>query len=435
MTIDSLRLKYLKNNTNTMISTSNGVLIPPGDIIGLNRDTYDSFKNDLRVVKAIKKGQLLVGTDGQSFYTNPVEGTLIFENEFDDGGQIIYSNNLIPLTPSIRLDKDTGVKGTSLALSLFQILKDFYNDPLNPLYSGPHETVYWDNVPRLKETVMYFEDKIKSLTYLTPNLFTFYNGQPADELLKYNGIMFAEPNPALVSELKSKNQFILVACMASATLSQSAFETRVNLCQDVDCIYMTNSGYGKGTVDTNGRVGFNNKVNYIHSIGKHCVVDCLNTNHVFGTINDPLYPNSVWNKTLSSTSLGLGDKYVINDFATSSTGFNDLEVLLDKMNILFGIRDTYDIDLVGMGYIDNNDPDKQEKYNAITYAALLFGLDGLGLGMNSTYYRPTNDEHLMFWTRVPDIFIEDGYLKRYTFDRRLITVDLSSSYNSKIEEF
>lgn len=420
-----------------MISSSENFLIPPGEIIGLSRDMYNDFKNDLRIVNAIKKGQLLVGTDGQSFYTNPVEGQLIFENEFDDGGQIIYANNLIPLTPIIRMDKDTGVKATSLALSLFQILKDFYNDPLNPLYAGPHETVYWDNVPRLKETVLYFEDKIKSLTYLTPNLFTFYNGQSVDELLKYNGIMFAEPNDPLMAEIKSKNKYVLTACMASTTLSQAAFEARVSLCQYTDCVYMTNSGYNHGTVDTNGRTGFNNKVNYLHSLGKYAVVDCVNVDHIFGTANDPSYPNSTWNTGLDETALKLGDKYIVNDFVTSSSGFSDPVVLLNKMNNLFGIRDTYEINLVGMAYLDDNDPDKQLKYDTIFYSALLFGMDGFGLGMNTSYYRPTPsiDKHLMFWEREPKVFIEGNYLKRYTADRNLITVDLSGNYDSKIEEF
>lgn len=434
MAVEHLRIKYLKNNTNTVISLSSGELIPPGKVIGLTKDEYNEYKNDTKATRAIKNGKLLVSTNGMDYYTNPVDGVLIFENEFDDGGQIMYGDNLIPLTPGVRRDPETGIKGTSLSLALFQILKDFYNDPANPLYSGPQDSVYWSNIPSLRELQKAFEIKMKTLTFTSPKTFTVYNNQPVSELLKYSGVLFQNPNNTVANELRAKSQDIMLIGVADTTLSITNFRNRVNSYTECDGIYMVNSGYGKGTVDSNGRLGFNNRVNYIHSIDRFCIIDCANINHAFGTVNDPLYPNSTWNSGLLNTKITSNDKYLINDFAISSSGFNDPTTLLNKMNSLYSIRDEYNICLMGLGYLDPSDPDKQQKYDTIFHAALAFSLDGVGV-TDTNYYKDTIDNHSMFWVVSPKLFVENGLIKRYTEDRRLFIVDLSTGYGNQIEEF
>jgi len=434
--VDFLKIKYLKNNTSKIISTSNGKLILPGDTIGLTKEDFNTYKVDVRILNAIRKGDLLVGTDGRSFYTNPAECILLFENEFDDGGQIVYGDNAVPLTPGVRMDKETGVKGTTLSLALFQILKDFYNDPLNPLYSGPHETVYWDNVPRLKETVIYFEDKIKTLTYNNPLDVTVYTGQPIEKLLKFDAIMFMEPNNNVIDELKSKKKEIYAIGTTSTTLTQSNFETRIKSYNSkADGIYLFDFGYGKGTVNTNGRTGANKKLDYLHSNGMFCIIDCENIYHAFGTSNDSLFPNSTWNTTLAESTIKSNDKYVINNFVLSNSGWNDPTTFLSKMNTFFSVREQYNICLMGIPYIDPNDPNKQDKYNIAFMAALLCGLDGFGVMDTSyDYTHPDIRSRMKFWERYPKIYVEDNKLNRYTSNCK-ISIEFSDSYNSLIEEY
>jgi hypothetical protein len=434
--VDILKIKYLKNNTSKIISSSNKKLILPGDIIGLTKDDFNVYKIDNRIVNAIRKGELLVSTDGRSFYTNPVEGTLVFENEFDDGGQIMYGDNLIPLTPGVRRDPETGIKGTSLSLAIFQILKDFYNDPLNPLYTGPHETVFWDNVPRLKETVLYFEDKIKMLTYNSPLDVTVYTGQPIEKLLKFDAVMFMEPNDTIIDELKSMKKEIYTIGTVSTILTQSNFESRIlSYNSKVNGIYLFDFGYGKGTVDTNCRLGANKKLDYLHSNGMFCIIDCENIHHALGTTNDALLPNSIWNSTLTESTLREDDKYVINNFVTSNTGWNDPEEFLDKMNTLFEAREQYKICLMAVPYLDPSDPDKQKKYDIAYMTSLLCGIDGFGtMDTSYDYICPWMRSRIKFWERYPKIYIKDGRLNRYTTNCS-ISVEFSDSYYSLVEEF
>src|SRR6056297_1399907 len=237
--------KYLKNVSGKIIKCSDGDIIPPEQVIPVTNDMYFHIIKDDYILDKIETGDIEVSRDGVNFFGDNLNGLIYLIDRFDDGGNVIWNDNIITISPTIRQDRKTGVKATSLALSLFQILKDFYNDPLNPLYTGPdYQTVYWDNVPKLQQTVEYFEDIIKKQTYKRPRRIIIQDGTHNKEnLLKFDIIIFNDPSE-MIDQIKNVKPTTVIFGKVSNYLSLELFTNKVNSFSDkIDGIFISDTGY------------------------------------------------------------------------------------------------------------------------------------------------------------------------------------------------
>jgi len=426
--------KYIKNTTEKLITSSYGNMFPPGKIVPLTTDDYLLCIKDLKILEAIKKGDISVGSDGETFFGNPVHGLVFFLNQFDDGGMVIWNDNIIKLAPTIRQDPDTGIEGTSLTLAIFQILKDFYNDPANPLYTGEdYQCMYWDNIPKIKETMSYVEHKIKQETYKKPRRLIVQDGTfTKPHLLKHDVIIFNE-NSTMISEIDTVKPTTQLFGKVDGRLSYTNFVNAFNSFDNSICgVYVTNTGYNKGTVDTNSRSAFNEKLNFVHSSNKVVMIDTEVIDHITGTINDVDFPNTIWNVGLENSSYSINDWYLINDFVIKDDVFVDKTEWLDRMNEIFSLRLNKKIFMAALTSI--NEVDSQQKFDISCMTSNLCALDVFGV-VDGTFFMPSNEclPHVQIWEPFPKIVIEDGFIRRY-LEGATVSLDFSTGYNHTIIE-
>jgi len=428
--------KYLKNVSGKIIKCSDGDIIPPEQVIPVTNDMFFHIIKDDYILSKIETGDIKVSRDGVNFFGDNLNGLIYLINRFDDGGNVIWNDNIITISPTIRQDRKTGVKATSLALSLFQILKDFYNDPLNPLYTGPdYETIYWDNVPKLQQTVQYIEDTIKKETYKRPRRIIIQDGSHTKEhLLKFDIIIFNDVSD-IIDEIKSVKPTTVLFGMVSNTLSLSNFTTAVdNFSDSIDGIFIEKSGYDNGTVGTNSREATNSKIDYVHNLDKVVMLDAENVNHINGNNNDTSFPNSTWNSDLIESSFKRGDWYLINNFVLNNGTFIDKDTWLSDMNEIFQMRYDIDINLCGICDTPSNDPESPQKYHTACMAAAITALDAAGDKEGIFYERGENPlSNVIMWDKYPKIIVEDGYIRRY-FEGATMSIDFSTTYNHSIEQ-
>jgi hypothetical protein len=434
--------KFLKNVSGKMIELNNEEIFPPDQVLPINKKRFIELSEDKYLLEKIKSGDVKVSSDGETFMGNPLHGYIYFLNTFDDGGNILYNNNPITITPTIRRDRKTGIEATSLSLSLFQILKDFYNDPLNPLYTGKdYLTVYWDNVPKLKKTVEYFEDVIKKQTYKRPRRIIIQNGSHSKEnLLKFDIIIFDNPSE-MIDQIKNIKPTTIIFGKVSNYLSLDDFTRKVNLFSNkIDGIFISNTGYDNekegydhGGVSTNSREKTNEKIDYVHNLNKIIMVDTNNINHIYGISNDPLYSNDKWNPNLIESSFTKDDWYLINKFVLNNGEFKDKEEWLSEMNKIFEVRKDININLCGLCDIPSSDSDSYNKYYTVCIASAITALDAIGNEEGIFYKKDENPlNNVIIWDKYPKIVIEDDFIRRY-FEGATVSVDFSTNYNHSIE--
>ena len=434
--------KFLKNTSGKLIELTNEEIFPPDEILPVNDKKFLELVEDEYLLEKIKNGDVKVSSDGETFFGNTLHGYIYFLNKFDDGGNLLYNNNVIGIAPTIRKDRKTGIESTSLSLSLFQILKDFYNDPLNPLYTGKdYSTIYWDNVPKLQKTVEYFEDIIKKQTYKRPRRIIIQDGTHNKEnLLKFDIIIFNDPSE-MIDQIKNVKPTTVIFGKVSNYLSLELFTNKVNSFSDkIDGIFISDTGYDNekegydhGGTSTNSREKTNEKIDYVHNINKVIMTDTNNIDHINGTSNDLLYPNDKWNPNLIESSFTKDDWYLINKFVLDDGEFKNKEEWLSEINKIFEVRKDININICGLCDTPSSDIDSYNKYYTACITSAIVALDAIGNEEGIFYERDENPlNNVIIWDKYPKIVIEDGFIRRY-FEGATVSVDFSTNYNHSIE--
>lgn len=168
-------------------------------------------------------------------------------------------------------------------------------------------------------------------------------------------------------------------------------------------IFMDEAGYDYGT----NRVDFNTRVDFIHGLSKanKCFANAWNMDHILGKTEDPSYPNSVWNASLTGSHLNHEDWYLLESFPintdayVTSSGHEPAADWLARGQKASQKRTKYRINIAAVGVIDNANPNGQALFNFQFISAMMFNLQGNG---SSDVNYGAGSAAVTFWTR-PDV--------------------------------
>ena len=344
-------------------------------------------------------------------------------------------------------DPTTNLKGPFNIMQILMNRRELFNDSENPIYDESltpilGESGYLvDHAGRINslETIHgklgWHNQEVQEARYQKPqDLLVYYgwlnsfnsginqwnNEKVAQEMAKYNLVVFGDgiQNPShgdysntqvIIPRIKALNPNAKIFGYVTVNQSMSNFEDKVDQWEDleVDGIFMDEAGYGHGTVETNGRVAFNNKVDYVHAQehANTCFANAWNMDHVLGIVNDPSYPNSTWNSSevesnLISSDWCLLESFPINTTAYSGTGgYESKSDWATRGGKAQGHRSTYGINLAAIGIIDKDDSNAQDLFDFLFTSSLMFSLDASG--SSDTGYGASSAQ--VPWLTRPDV--------------------------------
>ena len=129
--------KYLKNVTGSDIHVTDlGQTFEPDDVFPI---VYaDNFMVDCMnspdLEAEIMSGNIQVGSDPSTFYSEPLDGLMYLKSKFGDDAYFSDGTRLIEVTDFVVGDDLTGAKSSFYFLKLLEIIRDLYNDENNPLH-------------------------------------------------------------------------------------------------------------------------------------------------------------------------------------------------------------------------------------------------------------------------------------------------------------
>ena len=436
--------KFLKNpGASDFLISDMGQVLPPGDELEILQHELHAYLNSDDLIQAIRDGDILAG-DGWTYYTDPAEGELYFRTRFDDDTYIVDGTSVIQITPAVVQDQTTEKKGTTLYMNLLGIMRELYNAPENPIHdpdfqqfigAGGREQEEVARIANLEnihaKTGFHWIELHKGGYYKPFDLLVYYgwlnsfnsavnvwnNESVAKDMARYNLIIFGDgvQDPShgdysnteiIIPRIKALNPCALIFGYVSANQTQTNFETKVKQWGDlsIDGIFMDECGYDYG-VD---RSEFNDLVDFVHdstsTIGL-VMTNAWNTDHIIGTANDASYPNSTYNPGLVESHLTADDWIFLESFPINTTAYSGNDGYESRTEWaargvkVIGHRDTYGINLVGAGIINNANSSGQDLFDFGFISACMFALDGYGT--SDTGYGASSAA-VEFWDR-PDL--------------------------------
>lgn len=234
------------------------------------------------------------------------------------------------------------------------------------------------------------------------------NEKVAQELARYNLLVFGDGiqlsshgdysnSQVIIPRIQELNANAKVFGYVTVNQTYANFKTKVDnwITLGVDGIFFDEAGYDYGTVSTNSRTNFNDKVDYVHSNDLICFINAWNPDHVIGTENDVSYPNSSWNPDMLESNLCMSDWYLHESFAINSSGNYEVKSQWksrgDKAQKL-------GLNIAACSVISDTDQSGQAKFDFIYTSALMFNMDALG--SSDTLYGASSAKSKM-WDR-PD---------------------------------
>ena len=166
----------------------------------------------------------------------------------------------------------------------------------------------------------------------------------------------------------------------------------------VDGVFLDEAGYGdpNATSGNNGRIPFNDKVDYAHSKGFLVFANAWKPDHILDTTNDTSYPNSTWNPDGIESNLNSDDWYLLESFAIDSNeNYESATQWKDRGEK----ANEYDINIAACSVIGDGATDGQDRFDFIYTSALMHGLSAVG--SSDTSYGASSAKSKM-WAR-PDV--------------------------------
>jgi hypothetical protein len=262
----------------------------------------------------------------------------------------------------------------------------------------------------------------------------------AEDMSKYSVIVFAGSLSStghsdhnnmndIISKVRAMNPDVNFFGYTTTNQSQQDFEDHVDEWDDnsdIDGIFMDQSGYDYGTVATNGREAFNDKVDYVHEKDLKCFVNAWKIIHVIGLENDPSYPNATWNSRSKASKLNTNDIYLMESLAVNTNSYaNDYEDASDwqaRMEKMVEVRkDVLDINIAAVSVIDNSDEDAQDMFDFSYIAGLMGVVDYFG---SSDEHYGASSSTVAFWDRPEIAELEDLNKANIVIHNSLVDSDI-----------
>lgn len=224
------------------------------------------------------------------------------------------------------------------------------------------------------------------------------NDKVAEDMAKYSLIILgdgiADPGhadyantTAIVPKVKALKKDVEIFGYVTVNQSYNDFKDAVDLWVNlgIEGIFLDEAGYDFGSVATNGRDAFNDKVDYIHSKGMKCFVNAWNINHVLGKANDASYPNTTYNPDELDSELEAGkDIYLFESLAVNTlsysgnSGYETKSQWETRINQAIQFREDYGILMATVCVIDEGHGNAQALHNFAYISALMGEVDFFG---------------------------------------------------------
>jgi hypothetical protein len=151
----------------------------------------------------------------------------------------------------------------------------------------------------------------------------------------------------------------------------------------VDGIFFDNAGYDFGNTrqDQNDRILFVKQLNFATKV----FMNSWNINHVLGTVDDPAYPNTLYNPTADESLMDANDWYLLESFVYnwSVPGYWSLEHELDRVDRSRLVKASYPVNLAAIAIIDQNDVNAQLHFDRLYKFSHLSKLEAVGSADNA----------------------------------------------------
>jgi hypothetical protein len=166
-------------------------------------------------------------------------------------------------------------------------------------------------------------------------------------------------------------------------------------------IMMDEAGYDYGT----NRVNFNTRIDYVHSKSLDVMANAWNQDNVVGVVDDPNYPNVIFNPDEVPSSLGLNDWYLLESAPINTDAYSANSGYQSKWD--WAVRGVKAIqhraaggpNVAACGIIDDANVDGQDLFDFGFVAAMMFSLDAWGA---SDVSYGSISAKARWWTR-PDV--------------------------------
>ena len=124
----------------------------------------------------------------------------------------------------------------------------------------------------------------------------------------------------------------------------------------------------------------NNVVNYVHgrSNANTVFINGWNPDHILGIVNDPSYPNTIYNPNLIESTLTSSDYYLLESCPISHNAYTWTAYEEAKAERCVELRTSYGISLITVSTIDNAHPWGSALYNLHKSVADYYDFDGEG---------------------------------------------------------
>jgi hypothetical protein len=387
-------------------------------------------------------------------------------------------------------DPVTGVSGVFWLMQLMMNRREIFNDTDNPLYDAATTPLIGaggsvTNLNDIHDKLGWHRQEIFQQGWRQPkDLLIYYgwlnsfnsgdlgwdNEKVAQAMARYDVLVFGDglQDPShgdysntsvIIPRIKALNPCAKIFGYVSVNQTFSAFKTKVDQWHDlsVDGIFMDEAGYDYGSVATNGREAFNEKVDYVHTLidpessssGETDHSDMLvfanawNTDNILGTANDASYPNSTYNPSVIESHLTEDDWILLESLAVNTTAYSSNDGYAAKadwaarISKMISLRATYGVNFAAVGIIANADTDAQELFDFSFVSALMgpceaHGTSDTSYGASSsavTYWRrPGTSDLDNLWSVNADIQVDSSdsdVYHRYTENAKL-SLDFSS---------
>jgi len=271
------------------------------------------------------------------------------------------------------------------------------------------------------------------------------NEKVAQELSRYDLLVFGDGiqssghgdysnTEIIIPRIKALNPESKIFGYVTVNQSYANFISKVDewLVLGVQGIFFDESGYDYGSVATNGRDAFNDKVDYVHSKDMLCFINAWKPEHIYGDNSDASYPDTTWNVNLVDSNLNISDWYLMESFAiTSAASFESKTQWLSRGE---EIQD-YPFNIAASSVISDSDESGQDKFDFIYTSACMWALGAVG-SSHTNYGASTSTTKMwvrpemkcLVWDYEPTVKVDlsdsDIYMRYIQYGK--LTVDFSS---------
>lgn len=340
---------------------------------------------------------------------------------------------------AVVVDPLTNLSGDFYDMQILSNRREIHNDTENPIYHSSITPIVgplgWgvDHANRiLNDEIIHGKQgwhnlEVQAATYQKPHDLLFYYGwlnsfnsgtngwdneKVAQDMAKYCAVIFGDgvQDPShgdyantsvIIPRLQALNPICKIFGYVTTNQTIGDFETKVDQWNTlgVNGIFMDESGYDFGKT----RTEFNERVTYIHgrSSSSLAFANAWNLDHILGTVNDASYPNTTYNSGLVESDLDYNDWVLLESFGiglayTGTDGYETGSQWASRTVKALGHRQTYAINIAGVGTIANADVHGDDKFLFGYIGALMNSLEAYG--SSDTNYG-SSSAAVNFWTR------------------------------------